>query len=481
MPPKLFNALNKVLSFELIIRQDQNLLQAIPAEPSYCIRWLLKMMGITKLMVVLFSTGLCAQHLKFDFGHGTTAKGYTKVAPDTKFNTNTGYGFLGNSAPIVAVERKGKNNLLSDYCTSSQPFFFSVQLPEGNYDVTVITGDAEGTSATTIKAECRRLMVEKAITANGKFLRNTFTVNIRDSIIHATGEKIRLKPREKTYLHWDNALTLEFSNEAPKICGIEIKRNTSAATVFLAGNSTVVDQAQEPYAAWGQMIPAFFQPGKVVFANYAESGEALRSFASARRLDKIISLMKKGDYLFVEFAHNDQKPGSAHVEPFTTYKEQLKKYIAAARSKGGIPVLVTSMHRRNFDANGKIINTLGDYPAAMRETAREENVALIDLNEMSKTLYEALGETPSLKAFVHYAANSFPNQPQPIQDNTHFSNYGAYELAKCVVTGIRQSIPALARQLKKDLPVFDPAKPSPAEAFVLPHSPLSPVVKPDGN
>ena len=422
-----------------------------------------------------------AQHLRFDFGNGKPAKGYTRIIPATKFTTATGYGFIGNTDAIVSVERKGKNKLTSDYCTSSQPFFFSVQLPEGNYDVTVITGDAEGGSTTTIKAECRRLMVEKAVTEKGKFTRNKFTVNIRDSIIHATGEKIRLKSREKTYLHWDNALTLEFSNEAPKICGIEIKRNSSATTVFLAGNSTVVDQAQEPYAAWGQMIPAFFQPGNIAFANYAESGEALRSFASARRLEKIISLMKNGDYLFIEFAHNDQKQGSTHVEPFTTYKEQLKKYIAAARSKGGIPVLVTSMHRRNFDAQGKIINTLGDYPAAMRETAREENVALIDLNEMSKTLYEALGETPSLKAFVHYPANSFPNQPEPIKDNTHFSNYGAYELAKCIVTGIRKAIPALASQLKKELPLFDPANPASAEAFVLPHSPLSPVVKPDGN
>ena len=110
------------------------------------------------------------------------------------------------------------------------------------------------------------------------------------------------------------------------------------------------------------MIPLFFQPGKVVIANYAESGETLKAFKGERRLDKIWSLAKPGDYLFIEFTHNDQKPGSNYLEPFTTYKQTEKEWITEARKRGVIPVLVTSMHRRSFDSASHIINTLKEYP-----------------------------------------------------------------------------------------------------------------------
>ena len=145
------------------------------------------------------------------------------------------------------------------------------------------------------------------------------------------------------------------------------------------------------------MIPAFLIPSKVVVANYAESGEALNSFVSARRLEKVLSLMKTGDYLFVEFGHNDMKQKGEGIGAFTSYKKSLQFFISEIRKKGGIPVLVTSMHRRSFDSTGHIINTLLDYPEAVRQTAKEENVALIDLNAMSKTLYEAWGKQVPLK------------------------------------------------------------------------------------
>ena len=323
-------------------------------------------------------------------------------------------------------------------------------------------------------------MLSNVVTKPGQFATHTFTVNVRFPQINAR-EKVRLKARELSYLNWDNQLTLEFNGPSPKICALEISRNDKATTIFLAGNSTVVDQDREPWAAWGQMVPYFFKPGEVAIANHAESGEALKSFLSEKRLDKILSLIKPGDYLFIEFAHNDQKPGSAHVDPFTTYKETVKLYIAEARKKGGIPVLVTSMHRRDFDSTGHIRNTLGDYPEAMRQTASEENVALIDLNAMSKILYEAWGPQQSLKAFVHYPANSFPGQTQELKDNTHFSTYGAYEIARCIVEGIKVTIPALASQLKSDIPAFNPAQPDPVANWSWPLSPMITALKPDGN
>jgi hypothetical protein len=159
----------------------------------------------------------------------------------------------------------------------------------------------------------------------------------------------------------------------------------------------------------------------------------------------------------------------------------LKEWIAEAHKREVTPVLVTSMHRRNFDSAGHVINTLSDYPEAMRQVAREENVSLIDLNAMSKVMYEAWGPEPSKNAFVHYAANTFPNQPEALKDNTHFNTYGAYELASCIVSSIvKQQLP-LAKYIKKDIPSFDPAHPAEPGKFYWPLSANMSSVKPDGN
>lgn len=423
-------------------------------------------------------SGASAQTVfKFDFGTGKAAQGYRQVLPDMFYTKERGYGFMVGSS-VIGVNRKGKDDLSGDFCTSEKPFFFTVDIPEGNYNVSIIFGDKKGTSLSTVKVENRRLMLEKIVTQKGEFQTKTFTVNVRNAQINGT-DRVKLKPRELNYLHWDNQLTFEFSDDSPKVCGLEITPAENVTTVFLAGNSTVVDQTAEPFAAWGQMFPRFFKAGKIVIANHAESGETLRSFISEKRLDKVMSQIKAGDYLFIEFAHNDQK--QKDLDPFVGYKDLLKRFIADARSKGAIPVLVTSMHRRNFDVNNQIINTLGNFPEAMRQTAQEENVPLIDLNAMSKTLFEALGPEQSMKAFVHYAANTFPGQDKDIHDDTHFSNYGAYQLAKCIVEGLKKAKLDMAQFLFDGLPTYDPAHPDPIESWDFPHSPLVNVVKPDGN
>lgn len=425
-----------------------------------------------------------AQEYKFDFGEGSAPKGYIKVTPQSYFDYQTGYGFDKNSS-IKSVMRKLQKPLVNDFITSDKPFFFSVKVPEGNYDVKIIIGDVEGVSATTIRAECRRLFLQNVRTAKGEIVTKNITIHVRDSLIRdQSGNisgKVKLKPREFAYLHWDNMLTLEFNDSSAKICAVEISANKLAPTIFLAGNSTVVDQDREPWAAWGQMFPVFFEGGSAVIANYAESGEAMRSFKSAKRLEKIWSMSKPGDYLFIEFAHNDQKQGGSYLDPFTTYKTTIKEWISESKKRQMTPVLVTSMHRRNFDSLGHIINTLSDYPEAMRQVAKEENVALVDLNAMSKILYEAWGEELSLKAFVHYLANSFPGQDKPIKDNTHFSPYGAYELAKCVVQSIKDQQLPLAKYLKKTIPLYNPAKPTDFKTWYWPSSILLSAIKPDGN
>lgn len=431
------------------------------------------------VLLLMLSYIVQAQHLAYKFSFGYSRKDYLSINPETKFNYQTGYGFSQGS--VVTVHSKIKNG----FVTSDRPFYFSVKLPDGNYDVKIVLGDPEGISATTVRAENRRLFLSHTTTRKGELLAKTFTVHVRDSMIrYANGVvagKVKLKSRESAYLHWDNLLTIEFSDSLAKVSSIEITPNTKAATVFLAGNSTVVDQDKDPWAAWGQMFPSFFEPGNICVANYAESGETLKAFKGERRLEKIMSMAKEGDYLFIEFAHNDQKAGSSHLDPFTTYKSTLKEWISEARNHKMIPVLVTSMHRRSFDAGGHIVNTLSDFPEAMRQTAKEENVVLVDLNAMSKILYEAWGPERSLKAFVHFPANTFPGQDSALKDNTHFTTYGAYELARCVLKGVRETNLPIARYIKKGTMLFDPAKPDAWEQWYWPLSPLVASVKPDGN
>lgn len=418
---------------------------------------------------------------KFDFGKGRKEKGFHQISIFDSYTDKAGFGLEGTSV-VIANDLVGKKASTDSFVTSDQPFFFSVALPEGNYHVKVTVGDGEGVSDQTIRAECRRMMVNRIQTSNGEHRTVEFTVHLRDSLIRNSDNQVKLKPRERSYLHWDHKLTLEFAGRSPKLNTIEITpENNDVITVFLAGNSTVVDQAGEPYAAWGQMIPSFFKPGKVAVANYAESGESLRSFISARRLEKILSLMKPGDYVFVEFGHNDQKQKVEGVGAFTTYKNDLVFFIAEVKKKGGIPVVVTSVQRRRFDSHGKIEETLGDYPAAGRETAKEQQVALIDLNASSKIMYETWGPVESINAFVHFPANSFPNQPNALEDNTHFRPFGAFEVAKLIVQGIRDAKLDLAQYILVDVPEFVSSRPGVLNDFYWPSSITLKPEKPAGN
>ncbi len=406
-------------------------------------------------------------NFKFDFGPGKLASGHTQISADHIYSKVTGYGFEPG-AKISCIDRGGLNPLRSDFCTSDAPFFFSVALPEGNYLVTVTLGDAQGESTTTIKAELRRLVLEKEHTSRGRLVTRSFVVNIRTPRIGSDGE-VKLKDREKTteIWAWDEKLTLEFNDARPAVAALTITRVANIPTVYLLGDSTVCDQPREPYASWGQMLTRFFKPG-IAIANHAESGESLRSSLGARRLDKVLSLMKPGDYLFIQFGHNDEKEKGEGVGAFTTYKADLKRFVSGARQKGGIPVLVTPMQRRTFDADRRITNSHGDYPEAVRQVATEEKVPLIDLHKMSTVFYEAMGPEKSKLAFKD-------------GDGTHHNNYGSYELAKCVVVGIKANRLRIARYLDREVPTFDPRKPDALESFRVPASPDTATAKPLGS
>lgn len=236
----------------------------------------------------------------------------------------------------------------------------------------------------------------------------------------------------------------------------------------------------EPWGSWGQYFPNYLTTD-VSVANYACSGLALSSFKSGNRLEKILYLMQPGDYLFIEFGHNDEKAKGEGKGAWGQYTALLKEFVSRAREKGGIPVLITPTQRRRFNADGTLEPTHGEFPDAMRKVAEEMKVPLIDVTNMTTSMYESWGEELSKKAFVFYPANTFPNQEKVLADNTHFCSFGANEVAKCVVQGIRDLNLDIAKNIKATVPKYDPKKPSQPAEWALPASVRIETTKPDGN
>lgn len=363
---------------------------------------------------------------------------------------------------------------------SNEPFYFSVKVPDGNYKVKVELGAKKKAGNTTVRAEGRRLMVENVITKKGEFADCEFVVNKRSPMINEK-ERVRLKQREKGYLSWDDKLTLEFNGEAPSVKSIHIERDDSCPTIYLCGNSTVVDQNNEPWASWGQMITRWFN-ADVSVSNHAESGLTAGSFLAQKRLEKIMTTLKAGDYVICEFGHNDEKEKGPGTGAWYHYTRNLKIFIDNVRSKGATIVFCTPTQRRRFSNDKKtIIDTHGDFPAAMRTVAERENVPLIDLNEMTRDFFEALGYEDSKRALVHYPANTFPGQNEALADNTHFNPYGAYEVAKMVVMGIKELKLPLADDIRADFTDFDPKHPDNWKTFKWVPAKNADIMKPDGN
>ena len=362
--------------------------------------------------------------------------------------------------------------------TSQQPFNFSVAVPDGNYRVTVTLGNKKKAGQTVVRAESRRHYVDEVKTKKGKFETVQFIVNKHSPVISGD-TRVKLKPREVDYKNWDDSLNLSFCGAAPAVQRIQIEPVTDITTVYLCGNSTVVDQEDEPWYSWGQMITRWFGP-QVAIANFAESGLSCTTFLAQLRLDKILSQLKKDDYVIVEFGHNDEKEKKAGDGAWYSYSRNLKIFVDRVRAAGGHIIFCTPTARRFFK-DGHIENTHGDYPAAMKAVAEREQVPVIDLTHMSTVFYETHGEEGSKRALVHYPANTFANQEKPLADNTHFNPYGAWEIAKMVVMGLKQIQSPLANRLRADWQDFDPAQPDDPNQFVWQMSSSSNLTKPDGN
>lgn len=406
---------------------------------------LMLMLGVWPVMAI-------AQTFDFDL-----------TKPQPVYTVESGFGY-----DIVPAPTKKSPN---------DPFYFSVKVDDGNYRVKVELGSKKRVGETTVRAEGRRLLAHNVATKKGQFVTYEFVVNKRSPRIDDKSQ-VRIKDREKAYLAWDDKLTLEFNGDAPAVKSIHIERDDECPTIYLCGNSTVVDQNNEPWASWGQMITRWFGP-EVAVSNHAESGLTARTFIAAGRLDKIMTTLKKGDYVFVEFGHNDEKEKKPGDGAWYHYVYNLKIFVDKVRSKGADIVFCTPTQRRAFDTDNKTIrNTHGEFPAAMLSVAEREKVPVIDLNGMTKKFFETLGFEDSKRALVHYPKELYGRE---LADNTHFNPYGAYEVAKCVVMGMKQLKLPVVKYLRPDWQDFDPTQPDDWKTFKWVPSPLKDIVKPDGN
>jgi lysophospholipase L1-like esterase len=225
----------------------------------------------------------------------------------------------------------------------------------------------------------------------------------------------------------------------------------SSITIFLAGDSTMAAKvpAKRPETGWGEMLAQHFKNGTVRIENRAMNGRSTKTFISEGRWQNIIDDMKKGDFVFVQFGHNDQsKDKGERYTPPEDYKKNLIRFVEEVRAKGGSPVLLTPVMRRRFDKDGKFYDTHGEYPGIVRDVARELEAPLIDMHKLSGGVIVKYGVEGSKKLFLQLKPGENANYPNGIEDNTHFSPLGAEEMARLAVDGVRANKLNLSKYLR---------------------------------
>ena len=265
-----------------------------------------------------------------------------------------------------------------------------------------------------------------------------------------------------------------FTSDKPKI------------TIFMIGDSTMSNKSLtggNPERGWGHVLPGFFSED-IIVDNHAQNGRSSKSFIDEGRWDKVLALIKKGDYVFIQFGHNDEKPkADRHTDPGTTFDANLRKFVNETREKGGIPVLFNSIVRRNFgvaddkvvaqaiiqddirkginpdakrdasqtavsEKGDKLIDTHGAYLDSPRNVAKELNVPFVDMNKITHELVEGIGPEESKKLFMWVPANVVPAMPKGREDNTHLNVYGARVIAGLTVDAIASVVPELAKYVR---------------------------------
>jgi lysophospholipase L1-like esterase len=223
-------------------------------------------------------------------------------------------------------------------------------------------------------------------------------------------------------------------------------------TIWLIGDSTmsVKDVKAYPETGWGMPFVNFWD-STVTVDNRAMNGRSTRTFMEEKRWDPVVSNMQEGDYVFIQFGHNDEVPTKKSYVPEKDFKTNLIRYINDTRNKKANPVLITPVARRKFDSTGHIQETHAVYAQIVRDVAKENNVPLIDLAERAKALYQQLGPETSKYLFNHLIPGEHPNYPEGKQDDTHFNELGARKIAEMVLAETKNLKLELAERILKQV------------------------------
>ncbi len=219
-------------------------------------------------------------------------------------------------------------------------------------------------------------------------------------------------------------------------------------TIFLIGDSTVANKpyrVSNPEKGWGQVLPLYVD-GSIRVENHALNGRSTKSFRDEGHWDNVRNRIKPGDYVIIEFGHNDQKADSPerYADAEVAFPAQLRQYVAEAREKGGIPVLATPIVRRKFDERGYLVETHGPYPDAVRQVSQQENVPLLDMHARTRELLLEWGPERSKALFLHVMPGQYEALPNGAVDDTHLSGTGAFKLCDLAVAEMKRSLPELA-------------------------------------
>lgn len=226
-------------------------------------------------------------------------------------------------------------------------------------------------------------------------------------------------------------------------------------TIYSIGDSTMADKSEpevNPERGWGQMLPQFFTEA-VKVDNRAVNGRSTRSFINEKRWEAILKVIKSGDYVFIQFGHNDEKfeDSTRYTNPHTAYRHNLIKFVTESRAKGAIPVLFSSIVRRNFNEKGVLIDTHGDYPLETRLVAMEYHVPFVDLGYLSEVLEMSYGPEKSKELHLHFKPGEIPFYPKGKADDTHLCEKGATAIANLALNEIKLLNDPSLDKLKKGM------------------------------
>jgi Lysophospholipase L1 and related esterases len=230
-------------------------------------------------------------------------------------------------------------------------------------------------------------------------------------------------------MKWISVIAHLFMTGAPK----------KHITVYLIGDSTMSIKLTKNYpeTGWGMPFVYFFD-STVTVDNRAQNGRSTKSFLNENRWQPVVDKLQEGDYVFVQFGHNDEVPTKKNATTPGEFKNNLVKYITDTRNKKAQPVLLTPVARRRFDEAGRVVGTHEQYSQIVREVAAAQKVPLIDLDAKSKALLQEWGVEKSKLLYNQLAPGEHPNYPKGVEDNTHFNELGARVMAQLVLQGIKE-------------------------------------------